>query len=230
MDAIRILTRTQETFLRAFFDPLTDLDRIYLSGGTALGAFYLHHRYSDDLDFFTRAEGDVAASDSRVERAAAAAGLTIRGVDGTAIMRRFRLDGDVERDHRLEKVEVIWDTPPHFAQPRLIDGVPVDDARSIAINKITALSRLEPKDYIDLFLLVRDAGYPLHDLIPSAKEKDPGVTEWALIDVFLRVRELRNIAGFLRGYMVKAVEWDEVQDFYVTAAERLIALFPPPAR
>ena len=24
----------------------------YLTGGTALGRFYLHHRYSDDLDFF----------------------------------------------------------------------------------------------------------------------------------------------------------------------------------
>lgn len=26
----------------------------YLTGGTALSEFYLQHRYSDDLDFFTR--------------------------------------------------------------------------------------------------------------------------------------------------------------------------------
>jgi predicted nucleotidyltransferase component of viral defense system len=25
----------------------------YLTGGTALGRFYLNHRYSEDLDFFT---------------------------------------------------------------------------------------------------------------------------------------------------------------------------------
>jgi hypothetical protein len=33
----------EEVFARSF----------YLTGGTALAAFYLFHRYSDDLDFFT---------------------------------------------------------------------------------------------------------------------------------------------------------------------------------
>ncbi len=30
----------------------------YLTGGTALGRHYLHHRYSDDLDLFVNAAGD----------------------------------------------------------------------------------------------------------------------------------------------------------------------------
>jgi len=29
----------------------------YLTGGTALGRHYLHHRYSDDLDLFVNAAG-----------------------------------------------------------------------------------------------------------------------------------------------------------------------------
>jgi len=28
----------------------------YLTGGTALGRFYLNHRYSEDLDFFVNAD------------------------------------------------------------------------------------------------------------------------------------------------------------------------------
>ncbi|MBI3956224.1 nucleotidyl transferase AbiEii/AbiGii toxin family protein [Candidatus Gottesmanbacteria bacterium] len=28
----------------------------YLTGGTALSEFYLHHRLSEDIDFFTRSE------------------------------------------------------------------------------------------------------------------------------------------------------------------------------
>ena len=30
----------------------------YLTGGTALAEFYLHHRYSEDLDFFSENEVD----------------------------------------------------------------------------------------------------------------------------------------------------------------------------
>ena len=31
---------------------------LYLTGGSALGRFYLNHRYSDDLDLFTNADPD----------------------------------------------------------------------------------------------------------------------------------------------------------------------------
>ena len=33
--------------------------KFYLSGGTALAEFYLHHRLSEDLDFFTQDELDL---------------------------------------------------------------------------------------------------------------------------------------------------------------------------
>jgi predicted nucleotidyltransferase component of viral defense system len=32
----------------------------YLTGGTALGRFYLNHRYSEDLDFFVNNNPDFA--------------------------------------------------------------------------------------------------------------------------------------------------------------------------
>lgn len=35
-------------------------DSFYLTGGTALSAFYLEHRYSVDLDFFTSDPNAVA--------------------------------------------------------------------------------------------------------------------------------------------------------------------------
>jgi len=33
-------------------------DTFYLTGGTALGRYYLKHRYSDDLDLFVNREND----------------------------------------------------------------------------------------------------------------------------------------------------------------------------
>jgi hypothetical protein len=46
-----ILTPIQSNFLIEFFH-LTQ--EFYLTGGTALSAFYLQHRFSEDLDLFTQ--------------------------------------------------------------------------------------------------------------------------------------------------------------------------------
>jgi predicted nucleotidyltransferase component of viral defense system len=52
MMANSFLTPLQRAFLRAFFgDPVGRY--FFLTGGTALAAFHLHHRLSDDLDLFT---------------------------------------------------------------------------------------------------------------------------------------------------------------------------------
>ncbi|PIV01712.1 hypothetical protein COS55_01130, partial [Candidatus Shapirobacteria bacterium CG03_land_8_20_14_0_80_40_19] len=39
-----------------FFKKTSLSKKFYLSGGTALAEVYLHHRYSEDLDFFTAEE------------------------------------------------------------------------------------------------------------------------------------------------------------------------------
>ena len=50
-----VLTEGQKAFLSHFGkSPLCKI--FYLTGGTALAAFYLQHRFSDDLDFFTEEE------------------------------------------------------------------------------------------------------------------------------------------------------------------------------
>jgi len=55
MDAPRpeLLTPLQQTVLDAVFAEEVFARGFYLTGGTALAAFYLFHRYSDDLDLFT---------------------------------------------------------------------------------------------------------------------------------------------------------------------------------
>ena len=38
----------------------------YLTGGTVLGRFLLHHRYSDDLDFFLNASSDFTGETNKI--------------------------------------------------------------------------------------------------------------------------------------------------------------------
>src|SRR3989338_3892906 len=48
-----ILTPLQRSVLDALLAEEAFASSFYLTGGTALAAFYLFHRYSDDLDLFT---------------------------------------------------------------------------------------------------------------------------------------------------------------------------------
>lgn len=53
-----ILTPTQIALLKAIGAENFFKKNFYLTGGTALAGFYLHHRYSEDLDFFSMNEVD----------------------------------------------------------------------------------------------------------------------------------------------------------------------------
>jgi Nucleotidyl transferase AbiEii toxin, Type IV TA system len=50
-----ILTESQKSLLAQFAASSLN-DTFYLSGATALSAFYLQHRFSEDLDFFTESD------------------------------------------------------------------------------------------------------------------------------------------------------------------------------
>ncbi|MEK7458532.1 MAG: nucleotidyl transferase AbiEii/AbiGii toxin family protein, partial [Patescibacteria group bacterium] len=48
-----ILTPNQHKLLECAAQSSGIVDTFYLTGGTALAEFYLHHRLSEDLDFFS---------------------------------------------------------------------------------------------------------------------------------------------------------------------------------
>jgi hypothetical protein len=230
-----VLTSTQERFLSGFFGRAAP--PFYLTGGTALAAYYLKHRYSDDLDFFTRAPDQLRVGDSLVEQGVRAAGLSIEEYPARdQPFRRFLLVGDTHPDHPLRKCELMLDSPPFFAEPRWLDGILVDDLLSIAVNKLTALSRIEPKDYVDLHLIVSRGLHRMEDLIPRAQEKDPGLTPLVLAATFDRVDELPDLRAFQEGYMRVGVGVDsaELIRFYRGWARRLVEAVgpaqPPPRR
>jgi hypothetical protein len=216
-----VLTSTQERFLSGFFRDVES--PYYLTGGTALAAYYLEHRNSDDLDFFTRDAGQLRMGDSLVEHGAQAAGLTIDDYPPRdSPFRRFRLAGDTHPAHPLRKCELMLDSPPFFAEPRKFDRVLVDDLLSIAVNKLTALSRNEPKDYFDLYLIVRRGYHRMEDLVSRAQEKDPGLTPLVLAATFSRVEELPDLQAFQAGYMLVTVDGADLVGFYRGWARRLL--------
>ena len=56
MNQPSILSENQKKFLKLLSEEKSICANFYLTGGTALAEFYLHHRLSEDLDFFSEQE------------------------------------------------------------------------------------------------------------------------------------------------------------------------------
>lgn len=139
----------------------------YLSGGSALGGFYLRHRVSRDLDLFTA--DDVPLETVRSFLA------TIPGLTVVSFQKRYdRRIFLVEVDGEPLEVEFTKYDFPRLANTLVVpEGLEVDDPADILANKIAALSdRLDPKDEVDLyFLLQAPDAVPFREALASVERK-----------------------------------------------------------
>lgn len=178
------LTRAQ----RAFLDHLLGsrlADSFYLSDGTALSAFHLHHRRSDDLDLFSREPFDGKA----------VVGLVNAVAEGEPVPRRIhdRLGFIVRLSGEPLRVEFVhydfeWIEEPAARYGRLR----VDGLRDILANKLSAIvERTDAKDYADLLHILRRSSLTLEQGIDDCRAKFgwPGLDR-LLQTALLRVDEL----------------------------------------
>lgn len=137
---------------------------------------------------------------------------------------RYFFAGDSEPTRPLAKVDIVTDPPPYFAPPRSFSGIMVDDLISIAVNKVTIHTRYEPKDYVDLYLIVRSGGLQLENLVPLAKQKMLGLDEFTIAAHFASVDELTGLFEFQRKFMIVPVDLTAMTRFFHEWAERLFAV------
>jgi len=146
-----ILTEQQKILLKQFI-VWPQASVFYLSGGTALSAFYLHHRLSEDLDFFT--EGDVEAESILTFL------RSIPKVQELEMERKFDrkiflisyLGGD---QLRTEFTKYPFKTINPF---KIVDGIQIDSKGDILVNKLMALTdRKDIKDYVDIYFILKES-------------------------------------------------------------------------
>ena len=162
----------------------------YLTGGTALSRHYFHHRFSDDLDFFTNTSPDFHAQTDEIIGALKNTwneSLFVNLKENTFV-RAFISEGDVQL-----KIDFVNDVPFQFGNiisTELFSKT--DNIRNILSNKISALSRDEAKDFADLLFIVRNLSFNWEEVISEAKQKDSWVNE---LDISKRIYEF-NVVRF----------------------------------
>ncbi|MEW6664633.1 MAG: nucleotidyl transferase AbiEii/AbiGii toxin family protein [Thermodesulfobacteriota bacterium] len=144
----RVLNEKQKLLIDSL--PEEILSVFYLTGGTALSAFYLEHRLSNDLDFFTDRDETVP----RVEYLTAIL-QGLEGVNRTHFERLFdrRIFAVEFEDHDILKVEFTSYPFPSIEDRIKAGRLPVDSPLNIITGKLLALSdRYDPKDFVNLLV------------------------------------------------------------------------------
>jgi len=162
----------------------------FLTGGTALAAFYLVHRVSEDLDLFSKEKADLADIDFWISKTWPGETVPVRRSRGFLSV----LIQDV-------KVDIVYDqlaAPGNRERADLGEGlsIAVDTIENIASNKLSTLvSRREPKDFIDFYFIRRRfPGLEMSEIYCGARAKDAQFDDpaSAAFQIELAVEDLRR--------------------------------------
>lgn len=209
-----ILTDRQQRFLKLVGGSPWLTENFYLGGGTALAEFYLQHRYSEDLDFFTEQEFDSVALTPFL--ATAKDQLGAQGIDSQQSFNRqlFFLTFEDE----VLKTEFTYYPFPRIEVGKREGGIAIDSLIDIAVNKLfTIYQQPRARDYIDLYYIIQQQSWSLTDLAKKAKIK----FDWHIEPIQLGTQLLKATETKDYPRLIKKIEPEAWQDFFVTEAGKL---------
>ena len=210
----KILTPNQIAVLEAMGKNKFFQKQFYFTGGSPLAAFYLHHRYSEDLDFFSETEfeaRDLVVFFNQLKKA-----MPIARVDFQQSFNRnlFFLKFPKE----VLKIEFTFFPFPRLAKGRKEFGISVDSLEDIAINKLfTIYQRTKARDYIDLYCICRQYKYEIPNLVAKAKIK----FDWHIEPVQLASQFIKSAEAKDYPRMIKKINNKTWQEFFLSQAKRM---------
>ncbi len=210
-----ILTDNQRRILDLLSQEPVVYKHFYLTGGTALAEFYLGHRLSEDLDFFSETEFEPTAISVVLKKIQVRAGVQAVRAEQSFNRNLFFLK--LPEDEI--KTEFTYFPFPRIEQKKQTGKLFVDSLMDIATNKIfTIYQKPRSRDFIDLYCILRkESSWVLGDLVQKAQIKfDAYLDPLQLGSQFLRAAELKDYPKLLIALPEK--EW---QDFFVAEAKKL---------
>lgn len=198
-------TPTQKLVFEEFakFKPLPE--QFYLTGGTALSVFYLSHRYSNDLDFFSEQEPKDQIITAFMKKISSLVGLKHR----FTVIEQTRVFEFQKKGKLLLKVDFAYYPYPRLRKGKTHHGVSVDSLLDIATNKLLLVSqRSDIKDFVDLYFLLKKVS--VWDLMYGIEKKFKREIDILLLSAdFLKVKDFDFLPK-----MVKPLNLKDLQKFF----------------
>ena len=214
-----ILTDWQKQILVDFFaSPV--VKNFYLTGGTALSAFYFAHRESKDLDLFSSEPFEMKA----IQEILKTIGSQLLATYSEKVSTQTYKEIYLEHADWTQRIDIVREQPIHFGDIVETDAIHVDTLENIGSNKITAIfGRLEPKDYIDLYMIIHHSPWTFDKLFSLAKQKDAG------LEPFFFAYSASNIDKIETWPELRvSVNVDEIREWYRNLAKNILERIKPP--
>lgn len=212
MGEISTLTKEQKIILGEVGTNEFLKSQFYFTGGTALSTFYLQHRESEDLDFFSRNKFNNQVI------------FTI--VDSWSKKHKFKFQSRFNevvyifilnfKGNTTLKVDFGYYPYQVLNGSKIKDGVKIDSLLDIAVNKLlTIQQRTDVKDFVDLYYLLDK--FTIWDLIEGVRHKfKVKIEPFLLSGDFMKVNQFENLPK-----MIRPLELDKLKSFFINKAQRL---------
>ena len=215
----KILTEKQQVLIDNLPDGI--LASFYLTGGTALSAFYIEHRLSKDLDFFTDTEEQMPPIEFLT--------TLIRRLPSVKDIRYERLFDRrifevVFKDSDTLKVEFSTYPFKSMEERTKVGRLVVDSLLNIVTGKLFALTdRYDPKDFVDLYFVLRDYDWKLDDLIKKTEERfEISGLEYIIPE---RILLVKRIGPDDLPIMLKEINAEEMKCYFLGKVSELVKAF-----
>jgi predicted nucleotidyltransferase component of viral defense system len=214
---MRIFTNFQEEIIKQLSQTALK-DSFFLTGGTALSVFYLKHRYSEDLDFFTEIPGAVSSIFPVLEDIGKKINLSIEA------RRTFNTFTElIITSSKKEEMVILHfaQDAPYRLEPTIYNdeyGIYIDNLLDISCNKFSALfDRHDMKDFVDIYFIDREK-MKFEELYAHAKKKHIGMDAYWLAQGLRYINDLTVLPR-----MIKPVTVEELQAFFNEKIKFLMA-------
>jgi predicted nucleotidyltransferase component of viral defense system len=199
------LTARQKQFLELVLRQPYILANFYLSGGTVLSAWYLHHRESYDLDFFSFRPFDEGNIVRWLKANQETIGYKMLNIDEDFgfLTATFRYHNDT-----FLKVDFNRYTRSVLKKGFLWRGLTIDSLYDIAVNKLFTIATLpRTRDYVDVYCIYKEKKLSLRTLVNDATKKfNEPVDPLQLAKNFLKVSEYADLPKMLIPFNPKEME------------------------
>lgn len=185
--------------------------QFYLTGGTALSNFYLHHRLSEDLDFFSETQ----FSDPSIIK-------FMRGISSALTAKSKFTQQEETRIFELRikntilKIDFNYYPFERIKKGKIFKGVEIDSLFDIAVNKLLLLNqRTDIKDFVDLYFLLKN--YTVWGLMAGVQKKFAmGLDPILVAADMLKIEDLEYLPK-----MLKPLKIENLRDYFRQQAKKI---------
>jgi len=207
-----VLNDKQRLILDAFSKERNLSSKFYFTGGTALAEYYLGHRKSVDLDFFSKVEFDPQIVLSAINSWSKKHNFVSKHkfLDPTHIYFLTFYDRDeLKVDFAQYPYNQLEETTYH-------NGVAIDSFFDISVNKLLTLNqRTEVKDFVDLYFILKEFNFwELRDGVRAKFNIE--------IEPYIMAADYMKVNSFqVLPEMYKKISLNKLKDFFESQAKKL---------